>query len=347
MIQEAIFSVVMGKDLTQKEMKEVFREIMSGKATEAQMAAFLTALRIKKETPEEIAAAASVMRENMVKINATTGVVVDREEINADMETILDTCGTGGSGTNTFNISTATAFVVAGAGVKVAKHGNRSASSRCGSADVLEALGVNITLPPQDAARAIKEIGICFMYAPTFHPAMKNVAKVRREIGIRTIFNILGPLASPASANAQIMGVYEASLVEVIANVLRLLKSRRAFVVHGLDTLDEISITGPTLVGELKNGRVKSYLIRPEDFGFSPASPSAIEGGDAQTNARIVLEVLKGEKSPRRDVVLMNAAAALVVAEKCRSLKEGVKLAEESIDSGKALAKLEALKNFK
>jgi len=347
MIQELILKLVNGNDLTKEEMMGAFRTIMEGKATSSQMAAFLTALRVKGETVDEITSAAKIMREKMIKIDVRSGVGLDRDEINQELETILDTCGTGGSGTNTFNISTATAFVVAGCGVKVAKHGNRSASSQCGSADVLEALGIDITMPPPKVERCVKEIGIGFLYAPSFHPAMKNVASVRKEIGIRTIFNILGPLCSPASANAQVLGVYDVGLVEVIANVLKNLGTRKAFVVHGLDTIDEISITGPTFVGEVSSSRVKVYTVRPEDFGVRVAPLKEIVGGDAKTNAEIIKKVLSGERGARRDVVLINASAALICANKAKTFKQGVKLAEKSIDSGKALEKLEKLRTFK
>jgi len=347
MIQELILKVVNGDDLAKDEMADVFRAIMEGKATPAQMAAFLTALRMKGETVDEITAAAKIMREKMIKIDVRSGVGLNRDEINQELETILDTCGTGGSGTHTFNISTATAFVVAGCGVKVAKHGNRSASSQCGSADVLEALGIDITMSPKKVEKCVKEIGIGFLYAPSFHPAMKNVATVRKEMGIRTIFNILGPLCSPASANTQVLGVYDVSLVEVIANVLKNLGTRKAFVVHGLDTIDEISITGPTFIGEVSNSRAKVYTVRPEDFGVRVAPLKEIVGGDAKTNAEIIKKVLSGERGARRDVVLINASAALICANKAKTFKQGVKLAEEAIDSGKALEKLEKLRNFK
>jgi len=347
MIREAIIKLCGGEDLKGVETEDVFREIMEGTATASQMAAFLTALRLKGETIEEITAAAKIMREKMIKVNVRAGVDIDREEINQDMETIIDTCGTGGSGTNTFNISTASAFVVAGAGVKVAKHGNRSASSHCGSADVLEHLGVDITMSPDKSAECVKKIGMGFLYAPLFHPAMKNVGATRKEIGIRTIFNILGPLSSPAGVNAQVLGVYSADLVEVMANVLNNLKMKRAFVVHGLDTLDEVTITGPTLVGEVKNEKVKVSKIRPEDFGMVSRHPKEIEGGSAAENAEMVLGVLNGEKGARRDIVLLNSALAIVCAGKAKTIKEGIKLAEKSIDSGAALEKLNQLKKVK
>ncbi|MBU2528455.1 MAG: anthranilate phosphoribosyltransferase [Candidatus Omnitrophota bacterium] len=346
MIRESIIKLCNGEDLQGEETATVFREIMEGTATPSQMAAFLTALRLKGETIEEITAAARIMREKMVKINVRTDVDIDREEINEDMETIIDTCGTGGSGTNTFNISTASAFVVAGAGIKVAKHGNRSASSPCGSADVLENLGVDITMSPEQSADCVKKIGIGFLYAPLFHPAMKNVGATRKEIGVRTIFNILGPLASPAGVNAQVLGVYSAALVEVMANVLNNLKIKRAFVVHGLDTLDEVTITGPTLVAEVKNAKVTVSEIRPEDFGMLSRSPKEIEGGSAPENAKKVIAVLSGEKGARRDIVLLNSALAIVCAGKAETIKEGITLAEKSIDSGAAMEKLNQLKKI-
>ncbi|MFH1353219.1 MAG: anthranilate phosphoribosyltransferase [bacterium] len=336
MIQEAIVKLCNGMDLSPEEMKTVFREIMDGDATPSQMGSFLTALRLKGETIEEITAAAEIMREKMVKINVRSGE-----------ETILDTCGTGGSGTNTFNISTASAFTVAGAGVKVAKHGNRSASSHCGSADVLEELGVDIMMPPDKVAECVKKTGIGFLFARLFHPAMKNVAATRKEMGVRTIFNILGPLSSPAGADAHVLGVYDASLVEVMANVLNNLKVKRAFVVHGMDNLDELTVTGPTLVAEVKAGKVSAYSISPGDFGLKVYPPSELAGGDAKKNSSLVLCVLKGEKGAKRDIVLLNSAAALVCAGKAEGIKDGIKLAEKSIDSGAALEKLEKLKKFK
>jgi len=346
MIKSAIIKLVNREDLKKDEIRRVILEVMEGKATSSQIGAFLVALRLKGETVEEITGAALAMREKALKIDVRSTVVIDREEINIDEETVLDTCGTGGSGTNTFNISTTTAFVVAGAGVKVAKHGNRSASSRCGSADVLEALGLNLDLSPKMVARAIKEIGIGFLYAPIYHGAMKYAAPARREIGVRTIFNILGPLSNPASANAQVLGVYEPKLVSTMAEVLKNLGTKRAFVVHGLDTLDEITITGPSLVAELNNRKISMYQIRPEDFGLPTYHPNEISGGDAKTNARYVREVLEGKKGARRDVVLLNASVSLICSGKAKNFKEGIKIASHSIESGKALKKLEDLIRF-
>jgi anthranilate phosphoribosyltransferase len=341
MIREAIEKVVKRKDLTESEMRGAFDDVMSGCATPAQIASFVTALRMKGETVEEITAAAKVMREKSVHISAGDKLVdIDRDDINLDDETIIDTCGTGGSGTNTFNISTTVAFVIAGCGLKVAKHGNRGASSACGSADVLEALGVRLDVGPDMVQRCILEIGIGFLYAPSFHGAMKHAVLPRKEIGIRTIFNILGPLSNPANATSQVLGVYDPALTEVMAKVLRNLGSRRAFVVHGMDTLDEITITGKTRVSELNGGRIRNYYISPEKFGIKRASLDDIRGGDAKENAGITLSVLKGELSARRDVVLLNAAAGLVSGFKAKNMKTGVRLAAESIDSGRAMEKL-------
>ncbi|MFA4982404.1 MAG: anthranilate phosphoribosyltransferase [Candidatus Omnitrophota bacterium] len=327
MIREAIEKAARRIDLSEKEMREAFDEIMSGKAAPSQIGAFVTALRMKGETVIEITAAARVMREKSLHIHA-------------GKETIIDTCGTGGGSTNTFNISTTVAFVVAGCGVKVAKHGNRAASSQCGSADVLEALGVKLDISPDMVQRCILEIGIGFMYAPLFHGAMKFAAPVRKEIGIRTIFNILGPLSNPADASSQVLGVYDAKLTETMAGVLKNLGLKRAFVVYGMDTLDELTITGRTRVTELNKGKIKTYYLTPEKFGLKRASLDDIAGGDAKENAGLILSVLKGERGPKRDVVLMNAATALVAAFKAKDLKAGVKLAAASLDSGSALKKL-------
>lgn len=343
-IKQAIEKVVRREDLTEQETRDVFEQIMTGGATPAQIGAFVTALRMKGETVEEITGAAKVMCEKALKIKVGCRTVgIDRDDINIDEETILDTCGTGGTGTNTFNISTTVAFVVAGAGVRVAKHGNRSASSMCGSADVLEALGVKLDVPVEVTEKCIREIGIGFMYAPLFHGAMKYAVAPRKEIGIRTIFNLLGPLCNPVSANCQVLGVYEEKLTTVIARVLRNLGSKRAFVVHGRDALDEVTITGKTRVSELVNGKIKEYVVAPATFGLKKAKMEDIKGGDARENADIVTRVLLGEKGPCRDIVLANAGMALVAAGKARAFKEGVKLAAASIDNGKAMEKLEKL----
>ncbi|MFH1868277.1 MAG: anthranilate phosphoribosyltransferase [Candidatus Omnitrophota bacterium] len=332
MIKEAIKKVAGGEDLTFSEMEKAFTEIMAGAAEPAQISAFITALSMKTETAQEITSAAKVMRRFAYSI-----------KVREAREPVLDTCGTGGSGADTFNISTASALAAAGCGVKVAKHGNRSASSRCGSADVLEKLGVNIALKPKDVEKCVKKIGIGFMFAPLFHSAMKHAAGVRRSIGIRTIFNILGPLSNPANATCQVLGVFDRKLTGVMARVLGDLGIRRAFVVHGLEKLDEISIAGPTQVSELKNKRVSTYLITPEKFGIKRARLKDIKGADADTNAKIILSVLKGAKGACRNAVLLNCAYGLVAASKAKDIKAGIRLAEISIDSGAALDKLEKL----
>lgn len=345
MFKSLIHKVVGEGDLSEGEMVDAMEVIMGGEATHAQVAAFLTALRMKGETVDEITGAARVMREHATRIavEPRPAVSVDRDEPNVEVESIVDTCGTGGDATNTFNISTTTAFVLAGAGVRVAKHGNRAVSSCCGSADVLEALGVNVEVSPATVKRCVEEIGIGFLYAPLLHSAMKHVAPVRRELGIRTIFNVLGPLTNPAGASCQVLGVFKKELTRMLADVLNRLGSVRAFVVHGADGLDEITITGPTHVAELRDAKVAEYEIRPEDFGFSTAPPRSIRGGDKEENARIVRAVLSGEQGPRRDVVLMNAAAALVAAAVVPELAAGIPLAAAAVDSGKAAQKLNQL----
>lgn len=332
MIKEAIGKVVDGFDLTREEMIPCMNEIMTGVATQAQIGSFITALRLKGETVEEITGAAIVMREKATKI-----------DISSDL---IDTCGTGGSKTNTFNISTTVAFVVSGAGLKVAKHGNRGVSSICGSADVIKALGVNIDISPEKVKECIEKIGIGFLYAPLFHNAMKFAIGPRREIGIRTIFNILGPLTNPANATCQVLGVYEEGLTDKLANVLNNLGAKRAFVVHGMDTLDEITITGETKVSELKNKKVRGYYIKPQDFGMKKAELLDIKGGTVEENAAIVKKVIEGEKGPRQDVVLLNASAALIAGGMARDFKEGIEIARSSIESGKAKEKLEKLVEF-
>ena len=347
MITEAIAAVIERKDLSDELMTGAMEEIMSGQATPAQIAAFLVGLRLKEETVTEIAAAARVMRRFATKIQPGNHLInVDREEINVDAQTIVDTCGTGGDGTRTFNISTTTAFVVAGAGLKVAKHGNRAVSSQCGSADVVEKLGIRLDLTPAEVEQAIEEIGIGFLYAPLFHGAMAYAAPVRREIGIRTIFNVLGPLTNPAGAHVQVLGVYREDLTEKLARVLGELGSREAFVVHGEGSMDELSITGKTRVAHLKGGQVKSFDLTPEDAGLTRASIDDIRGGDSEENAGIIKSILEGEQGPRRDIVLLNTAAALVVSGQAQDMADGVELARSVIDSGRALEKLKALVNF-
>jgi anthranilate phosphoribosyltransferase len=315
--------------------------IMSGAATQAQVAAFLTALRMKGETVDELIGFAEVMRLKVVRVR--TRGDVEAGLTGTDREMLLDTCGTGGDASGTFNVSTATAFVVAGAGVKVAKHGNRSVSSLCGSADVVERLGINLDLPPQKVGQCVDEVGIGFLYAPLLHTAMKHVMPARREMGIRTVFNMLGPLTNPAGANAQVIGVYARGLVEPLARVLAELGTIRAFVVHGADGLDEISTTGESFVAEVREGVVRASAVRPEDFGVPRASVSDLVGGDRDQNAEIIRRVLSGEPGPKRDIVVVNAAAALVAGGRARDFKEGAQQAEKSIDGGAARGKLEAL----
>ncbi len=343
MIKDAIAKVVEGEDLSEAEMIEVMDQIMGGEATSAQIGAFITALRMKGETVEEITGAAKVMRSRATPIRAGRVLDLDRDDINIERESILDTCGTGGSGTKSFNISTTVALVVAACGVKVAKHGNRSVSSACGSADVLEKLGVNLDVGPSVVERCIAEAGVGFLFAPALHGAMKHAIGPRREIGIRTIFNILGPLTNPAGADRQVLGVYREALVEDLARVLCALGCRRGFVVHGLDGMDEVTLAAPTRVGEIRDGKVTLYTVAPEDFNLSRCVLSDLQGGDAVRNAGIVREVLQGHSSPRRDVVLLNAAFALVAAGVSDDIPNGMKIAAKAIDSGDALAKLEHL----
>lgn len=331
MIREAIQRVVDGHHLTEADTVDTMNEIMSGEATPAQIACFITALRLKGETIEEITGAARVMREKATRIQTKHPFVVD-------------TCGTGGDGSHTFNISTTAAFVVAGAGIPVAKHGNRAASSQSGSADVLKALGVNIEIPPEQVGACIDDVGIGFLFAVALHGAMKHAIGPRREIGIRTIFNVLGPLTNPAGAQAQVIGVYAPELTEPLANVLNNLGSRHAFIVHGGDGLDEITTTTMTQVSELANGSVKTYTLDPTELGIATAQPADLVGGTPEENAEITSGILKGEQGPKQDIVLLNAAAAIVAGGKAGDLKEGLTLAIESIDSGKALGKLGGLK---
>lgn len=344
MIKKAIAKVVERENLTESEMIEVMDQIMSGESTPAQTAALITALRMKGETVEEITGAARVMRDRAVHIRVGRNVLdLDRDEINLDRETILDTCGTGGSGTNSFNISTTVAFVVSACGVKVAKHGNRSVSSACGSADVLESLGVNLDVTPEAVERCITEIGIGFLFAPALHGAMKHAIGPRREIGIRTIFNILGPLTNPAGAQCQVLGVYREDLAETLALVLRKLGCRRGFVVHGLDGMDEVTLTTETRIAEVTPEGVTTCLFGPEELGFARCSMDELRGGDAVANAGIVRDVLSGAPGPKRDIVLLNAAFSLVAAGTSATLAEGVAMAAQAVDSGRAMAQLEKL----
>lgn len=333
MFRENLNKIIQRKDLSETEMSQMITEIFSGDITDAQTGAFMAALATKGETFEELAGAAKAMRRKARRIQNSAA-------------TIVDTCGTGGDGADTFNISTTTAFVVAGCGVTVAKHGNRSVSSRCGSADLLEALGVRIDVNPELVEEALAGIGIGFLFAPIFHGAMRFAAKARKEVGIRSIFNMLGPLTNPAAANCQLLGVYAPELTEMFANALKLLGAKRAFVVHGHDGMDEISVCAPTRVSELTDGMIRTYDITPAQFNIKLAEADELTGGDPNTNAGITNRILQGEKSPRRDVVLLNAAAALVAAGMAEDFKAGIHLAESSIDTGAALAKLNALVRF-
>jgi anthranilate phosphoribosyltransferase len=344
MIKQAIARVVELQDLSEGEMIEVMNQIMSGECTPAQIGSFITALRMKGETVEEIAGAARVMRERATPIRVGRNVLdIDRDDINLDQETILDVVGTGGDGTNTFNISTTVSFVVSACGVKVAKHGNRSVSSACGSADVLEKLGVNLDVTPEQVEHCINEIGIGFLFAPALHGAMKYAIGPRREIGIRTIFNILGPLTNPAKADCQVMGVYREELVEKLAGVLHRLGCKRGYVVHGKDGMDEITLTRETAAAEVSGAGVRLFTITPEEYGFTRCSMQDLKGGDAVANAAIVRSVLDGEQGPRRDIVLINAGYALMAAGRCTSVQEGILLAADVIDSGSARGQLEKL----
>lgn len=347
MIKQLIAKVVRGEDLTEDEMAGAMNEIMTGTATAAQIGAFITALRLKGETVDEIAGAARTMRAKATKIKINNhSVNIDRDEINIEDETILDIVGTGGDGTRTFNVSTTTAFVAAGGGIKVAKHGNRAVSSLCGSADVLESLNVKLDLTTSDVEKCIKEIGIGFLYAPLFHGAMKYAAGPRQEIGIRSIFNLLGPVTNPAGASAQVLGVYEPELTETLAQVLKRLGTREAFVVCGEGTYDEISICGPTRVSHLKDNDVQTFQMTPEAFGLPRANCEDIVGGNAKENAAITRSILDGDKGPKRDMVLLNASAAFVASGICDNFSDGIKIAEEAIDSGKARQKLDNLIEF-
>jgi anthranilate phosphoribosyltransferase len=340
-ISEAVRALVDRRDLTRIEAAAAMDAIMSGVATNAQIAAFLTALRMKGETVEELIGFAQVMRGKAVKVKTRGSEVV--AATGTDREMLIDTAGTGGDASGTFNVSTATAFVVAGAGLKVAKHGNRSVSSLCGSADVVETLGINIELASPLVARCVDEVGIGFLYAPLLHTAMKHVMAARREMGIRTVFNMLGPLTNPAGANAQVIGVYSPVLVEPLARVLAELGTLRAFVVHGADGLDEISTTGESVVAEVHEGVVRPTRVRPEDLGLPRAAIRDLQGGDREENARIIRQILAGETGPKRDIVLVNAAAALVVGGKAADLKHGISLAAQAVDSGAAASRLAAL----
>jgi anthranilate phosphoribosyltransferase len=333
MIKEALAKIVAGNDLTADEARQVMNEIMEGQATQAQIGAFLTGLRMKGETAEEIAGCARAMRGNAIEVKTRHDVVVD-------------TCGTGGDGSGTFNISTTVAFVAAGAGLAVAKHGNRSVSSRCGSADLLQTLGVNLDISADQVGQCIDEVGIGFLFAPLLHPAMKHALGPRQEIGLRTIFNILGPLCNPARATRQLLGVYSNDLTGMMAEVLLALGAEHAFVVHGADGLDELSVTGLNRVSHVYNNQIETYNLDPQELGLPGAKLSDLAGGTAEDNAGITKALLKGERGPKRDVVLLNTAAVLVAGGKATDIEDGLVLAAEAIDSGNALSKMEQLIEF-
>ncbi len=345
MILDALHRIAAHRQsLSREEARAVMTEVLAGQCSDAQIAALLVALHMKGETVEEIVGFAEAIRAAAVPLDLHSNSVLDASGTGRDA--LVDTCGTGGDASGTFNISTATAFVVAGAGVRVAKHGNRSVTSKCGSADVMEALGVNINLPVARIAACLQEVGIAFLFAPAMHSAMKHVQAARRELHLRTVFNLLGPLTNPARATCQVVGVYSADLVEKLAEALSMLGLHRALVVHGSDGLDEITITGSTRVGEVRDGQVHTYEVTPEEFGLQRAAMEEIAGGDAAHNATLIRGVLVGKKSARRDVVLLNAAAALVAAGRADHLRDAVPLAANAIDSGAAERKLAALAKF-
>jgi anthranilate phosphoribosyltransferase len=345
MITEVLHRLVVHRQsLEREEARAVMAEVLRGEATDAQIAALLVALQMKGETVEEIVGFAEAIRQAATPLPVAENSVLYAS--NTGRDALVDTCGTGGDTSGTFNISTASALVAAGAGVRVAKHGNRGVTSKCGSADVMEALGVKINLSPARLAACLEEVGIAFLYAPALHSAMKYAQPVRRELRLRTVFNLLGPLTNPANASAQVVGVYSAELVEKLAEALSMLGLRRALVVHGNDGLDEITISAATRVAEVRDGQVRSYEVTPEEFGLRRAPLEEIAGGDAAENAALIRGVLGGEKSARRDVVLLNAAAALVAAGRADSLAGAMPLAVGSINSGAARRKLEALVEF-
>jgi anthranilate phosphoribosyltransferase len=345
MITDALHRIANHRQsLSREEARAVMSQVLAGKCTDVQIAALLVALHMKGETVEEIVGFAEAIRADAVSLDLDPNHTVDVS--GTERDALVDTCGTGGDASGTFNISTATALVVAGTGVRVAKHGNRSVTSKCGSADVMEALGVNINLPPDRLSACLNEVGITFLFAPAMHSAMKYVQPARRELRLRTVFNLLGPLTNPAHASAQVVGVYSAGLVEKLAEALSMLGLHRALVVHGLDGLDEITITGPTRIAEVREGTVRSYEITPEEFGMKRGTLDDISGGDSAANATIIRDVLAGKRSPRRDVVLLNAAAALVAAGKVDHLTDALPLASKSINSGAAAEKLQALVEF-
>ena len=330
MFKENLNKIVKRENLNEEQMSQMITEIFSGDITDAQIGAMMAALATKGETFEELAGAARAMRRKALRIQTST-------------TTVVDTCGTGGDGAHTFNISTTTSFVVSACGVTVAKHGNRSVSSQCGSADLLEALGVKLDTAPEIVEEAVQDIGIGFLFAPLYHGAMRFAAKARKEVGLRSIFNMLGPLTNPAGANCQLLGVYASELTEMFAHALQLLGAKRAFVVHGHDGLDEISVCAPTRISELKDGLIRTYDISPEQFFNEKAEPADLLGGNPEENAQITRNILNGEKGPKRNVILINAAAALVAAGQAEDFKQGILIAEKAIDDGSATRKMEAL----
>jgi anthranilate phosphoribosyltransferase len=345
MITDALHRIANHREsLSCEEARAVMADILSGKCTDAQIAALLVALHMKGETVDEIVGFAQAIRAAATPLRLEKDHAVDVSDTERDA--LVDTCGTGGDASGTFNISTATALTVAAAGVRVAKHGNRSITSKCGSADVVEALGLKLTLTPARLAQCLEQVGIAFLFAPSMNAAMKYVQPARRELRLRTVFNLLGPLTNPANASAQVVGVYSADLVENLAEALLQLGLKRALVVHGSDGLDEITITGPTKVAEVRDGAVRVYEVAPEDFGFERAPIQTICGGDACANAEIIRSILGGERSPRRDVVLMNAAAALVAAGRTDAIRDAIPLAAYALDSGDAQGKLQLLVEF-
>lgn len=333
MIKEAIEKISQHRDLTAEQMQAVMEEIMTGKAETAHIVSFLTALTKKGETAQELTAAVSVMREHVIRIHT-------------DKKVILDTCGTGGDRKGTFNVSTAVAFVASGCGITIAKHGNRSVSSCCGSADILESLGININMDKDKIEKCLNEIGIAFLFAPNLHPAMKYAMPARRQIGTRTMFNILGPLTNPAGATHQLVGVYDIHWTEILARVMSNLGTEHALVVHGGDGLDEITTTTTTSISEVHKDKLDNYEISPEEFGLKRAKLEDLTGGTAADNAKTMIDLLNGKRGLLQDIVILNAAAAIYVADKANSIKEGMKLASESIDSGNAFRKLELLKEY-
>ncbi len=347
MIKEAIGKLVLKEDLTEKEMKEVMKEIIERRASTAQIASFITALRMKGETHDEISSAARVLKEKSLKMNlGEDSVCLDREEITIERETIISTAKGLSDGTTIFNVSTATALVVAGVGQKVVKYVRRSLHPLCGCADVIEALGINLDMTPTQLERCFKDLGVCFLHESLVHNGMEHVISVRKKIGIRTLFNLLDPLINPGGAKVQVLGVYDPNLTEKMAKVLINLGIEKGLVVYGKDTLDEISVTGETKVTEFRGEDLRTYFIKPEDFGMKRAEPGEIRGGSKEKNADIIVEILNGTRGAKRDIVVLNSAAVFMIAGKAKDLQEGIELANHSIDSGSAFKTLEKVKQF-